>query len=113
MTQINQNQKKKTPDTSELVKKLGFNAKIVEIENKIPSVSGLAADAALTAVENKIPNVSNLVKKKPDYNTKINETEKKLTDHEHDKYITIPEFSNLAARVFTAQLKQISKTDRF
>ena len=64
MTQINQNQKKKTPDTSELVKKLGFNAKIVEIENKIPSVSGLAADAALTAVENKIPNVSNLVKKK-------------------------------------------------
>ena len=114
MTQINQNQKKKTPDTSELVKKLGFNAKIVEIENKIPSVSGLAADAALTAVENKIPNVSNLVKKKkPDYNTKINETEKKLTDHEHDKYITTPEFSNLAARVFTAQLKQISKTDRF
>ena len=55
---------KETPDTSELVKKLDFNAKIVEIENKIQSVSGLAADAALTAVENKIPNVSNLVKKK-------------------------------------------------
>ena len=55
---------KETLDTSELVKKLDFNAKIVEIENKIQSVSGLAADAALTAVENKIPNVSNLVKKK-------------------------------------------------
>ena len=103
---------KETLDTSELVKKLDFNAKIVEIENKIQSVSGLAADAALTAVENKIPNVSNLVKKK-DYNTKINETEKKFTDHEHDKYITIPEFSNLAARGFTAKLKQISKKDRF
>ena len=61
---------KKIPDTSELVKKLYFNGKITEIENKIPSISGLATDAALTAVENKIHNVSSLVKK-TDYNAKI------------------------------------------
>ena len=36
---------------------------------------------------------SNLVKK-TDYNTKISEIENKITtDHDHDKYITIPEFN--------------------
>ena len=44
--------------------KTDYNAKITEIEGKIPSISDLATNAALTAVENKIPNVSNLVKKK-------------------------------------------------
>ena len=34
-----------------------------------------------------MPKVSNLVKK-TDYNTKINETGKKIIDHDHDKYIT-------------------------
>ena len=32
---------------------------------------------------------------KTDYNTKINEIEKKLTDDNHDKYITTPEFNKL------------------
>ena len=46
---------KKIPDTSELVKKLDFNAaKVTEIKNKMPSISGLATNAALTAVEHKI-----------------------------------------------------------
>ena len=36
-----------------------------------------------------MPNVSNLVKK-TDNDTKVNETEKKITDHSHDKYITTP-----------------------
>ena len=46
---------KKIPDTSELVKKLDFNAaKVTKIENKMPSISGLATNAALTAVEHKI-----------------------------------------------------------
>ena len=31
--------------------------------------------------------------KETDYNTKINEIEKKITDHNHDKYITIPQFN--------------------
>ena len=68
----------------------------------------------LTAVENKIPNISSLVKKKTDYNTKITEIENKLTDHNHDKYITTPEFNTLAADVFNARLAQanlITKTD--
>ena len=52
---------KKIPDVSDSVKKTDFNAKVAEIEGKIPSISGLAT--ALTAVENKIPDVSSLVKK--------------------------------------------------
>ena len=79
MTQTKQLEKI-IPDTSGLVKKTDYNAKINEIENKIPSISGLATNAALTAIENKIPNISSLVEK-TDYNTKITEIEKKLTYH--------------------------------
>ena len=64
---------KKIPDVSNLVKKV----KLTELENKIPDISSLATKTALTAVENKIPDVSILVKK-ANYNTKINETEKRL-----------------------------------
>ena len=93
--------------------KTDYNAKITEIEGKIPRISDLATNAALTAVENKIPNVSNLVKK-TDYDTKITEIEKKLTHHNHDKYITALEFNKLSAEVFDARLKQadlVTKTD--
>ena len=44
--------------------------------------------------------------KKTDYNTKITEIEKKLTDQNHDKYITTPVFNTLAADVFNARLAQ-------
>ena len=44
--------------------KTEFNAKVTEIEGKIPSISSLATNSVLTAVENKIPDVSSLVKKK-------------------------------------------------
>ena len=60
-----------------------------------PSISGLAKNAALKVIksdlEKKIPNISSLVKKKkkPDYSTKIGETEKKVADHNHDKYILL------------------------
>ena len=63
------------------LKKTDFNAKISEVEGKIPSISGLAKTSALT--ENKIPNVSILVKK-TDYNTKISEIENKVNDHNHE-----------------------------
>ena len=33
------------------------------MEDKIPSITGLAANSGLTAIENKIPDVSSLVKK--------------------------------------------------
>ena len=39
-----------------------------------------------------------------DYATKITEIEKKLTDHNNDKYITTPEINTLAASVFNARL---------
>ena len=44
--------------------------------------------------------------KKTNYDTEISELEKKLTDHNHDKYITTPEFNTLAASVFNARLAQ-------
>ena len=90
---------KKIPDLTDFVKK----TKLTELEKKIPDVSSLATKTALTAVENKIPSVSSLVKK-TDYDTKMTETEEKLTDHDHDKYFTTPEFNTLAASVFNARL---------
>ena len=52
--------------------------------------------------------------KKADYNIKITEIEKKLTDHNDDKYTTTPEFNTLAAGVFNARFSQanlITKTN--
>ena len=100
---------KKSPDVTDFVKKV----KLTELENKIPDVSSLATKAVLTAVENKIPKVRSLVKK-TNYDTKISELEKKLTDHNHEKYITSPEFNTLTPDVFNARLAQanvITKTD--
>ena len=51
----------------------------------------------------KTPSVSSLVNK-TDYNTKITEIENKLNDHNHDKYITTPEFNTLVAGVFNTRL---------
>ena len=90
---------KKYPSVTDFVKK----TKINEFENKIPDVSRLATKTTLTAVENKIPGVSSLIKK-TDYDTKITGIEKKLTDHNHGKYNTAPDFHTLAADVFNARL---------
>ena len=60
-----------------------------------------------------MPNISSLVKK-TDFNTKITEIGKELTDHNHDKHITTPEFNTLDANVFNARLAQanlVTKTD--
>ena len=68
----------------------------------------------MTAVENKILSVSSSVKKNTDYDTRISEIEKKLTDHNHGKYIATPEFNTLAPDVFNARLAQanlITKPD--
>ena len=62
-----------------------------------------------------MPDVSGLVKKKKtDYNTKIGEIEKTVSNHNNEKYITTLEFNNLAAGVFAARLAQadfVTKTD--
>ena len=46
--------------------------------------------------------------KKADYDTKVNEIEKKITDYSHDKYITTPEFHKLTAENFKARLAQVN-----
>ena len=62
----------KIPDTSSLVKKADYNAKISEIEGKIRSIWGSATNAALTTVENKIPSINSLVEK-TGYDVKVTE----------------------------------------
>ena len=67
----------------------------------------------MTTVEKTIPSISDLVKK-TDYNTKINDIENILNNHNHDKYVATTEFNTLAANVFNARLAQvnlITKTD--
>ena len=52
--------------------------------------------------------------KKTDYDTKISDIEKKIADHNHDKYITTQEFNKLTTEDFNARLAQanlITKKD--
>ena len=105
-------------DKTELEKKIYDLSDFVKKKNSLNQkknrdVSSLATKTALTAVENKIPSVSNLVKN-TEYDTKISELEKNLTDHIHDKYITTPQLNTLTASVFNVRLAQrnlIAKTD--
>ena len=94
---------KKIFDVTDFVKK----TKLTDLENKIPDLSSLATKIALTAVENKKPHVNSLIKR-TNYDTKIGEIGKKLTDHDHKKYITTPEFNTLAADVSNARLAQVN-----
>ena len=47
----------------ELLTKTDYNAKVTEIEGKIPSIAGLATTAAHNTVENLIFNVGDQIKK--------------------------------------------------
>ena len=62
---------------NDVVKKTDYNAKITEIENKIPNISNLATKTSLNTVQNKIPDTSGLIKKR-DYNAKVTEIEDKI-----------------------------------
>ena len=101
---------KKIPNVTDFVKE----AKLIELENKILDISNLATKTALTTVENKIPDVSNLVQK-TGYNTKVTHIENKLNNHNHDKYITTPEFNTLAADFFECEIStnQFDNKNRF
>ena len=57
----------KIPDITNVATKTTLNPKKNEVKSEIPSITNLATTTALTAVENKITSVSNLVKK-TDYN---------------------------------------------
>ena len=78
-----------------------------EVKGKIPNITNLATTSSLTAVGNKISSFSNLVKKN-DYNTKINEIEKKITNPNHDKYITTPLTNKNELNELLKKLKAIS-----
>ena len=93
------------PSIINLATNASLNAKVNEVKGEICNITNLATTIILTAVENKIPRISNLVKK-TDYSTKINETEKEITDHNHDKYITTPEFNKFTAEFFDLRLKR-------
>ena len=95
----------KMPDTTNLATNACLNTKINAVKGEIPNIYNLATTTAVTAVENRIPNVSNLVKK-TDYNTKISETEKNISKHNHDKSITIIKFNKFTEEIFAARLKQ-------
>ena len=51
----------KIPDITKLATDTTLNAKINEVKGEIPSITNLATSVAITAVENKIPIVSNSV----------------------------------------------------
>ena len=106
-------------DTSGSVLKTMYDTDKSELEKKFPATSSLVkktdydSKTALTIVKSKIPSVRSLVNK-TDYNTKITEIENKLNNHNHDKYITTPQFNTLAADVFNARLSWanlVPKTD--
>ena len=56
-----------------------------------------------------------LLVKKTNYNTKITETEEKLTDHNHVKCVTLSEFDKLPVEFFDARLARANlvKKGRF
>ena len=97
----------KIPSITNIATNTPINGKINEVKEKCQILipTNLATTTALTAVENKICNVSNY-SKKADYNTKISESESRTaTDHDHDKYITTQEFNEFKSETFTARLK--------
>ena len=78
----------KIPEFTNLTNNTTFDVIINDVKNKIPSITNLSATADLAAVENKIP--------------------------DHSKYITTPEFNKLTAENFAVRLAQAnfaSKSD--
>ena len=94
------------PNTSGIVEKIGYNAKITEIEGKKSSIRTFPTNAALTAVENKIPNVSSLAKK-ADCNTKIKKFDDKLPNL--NKNITSDKTKHLLVKNEFKKLKNLAQ----
>ena len=65
---------------NDVIKKTDYNAKITEIENRIPNISNFATKTALTNLSNTVPDISTLFKK-IDYDTKIAEIESKYVSN--------------------------------
>ena len=84
--------------------KTDYNAKIIEIEGKIPSVTGLATSVVVNAVENKITNVSNQVKK-ADYGAKILDIEA--------KYCTTSDYNEFTYEILDTKIKEKEVVNKF
>ena len=86
-----------------------LNAKINEVKNGIPSITNLARTPAFTAkineVKNKKPNISNLA-----ICTAFTPVENKI--HDHNKYITTPEFNKLTTENFATKLAQTNSANK-
>ena len=95
-TKVNNNN-----DTTTFVSKTKHQTGEAELEKKL-DVTNFVKKAKLTELENKIPDISSLAIKTALNFDKKTELEKKLTDPNHDKYSTTPEFNTLAADVFNA-----------
>ena len=93
----------KIPDITNIATNTTLNAKINEVKNEIPSSTNLATTAAPNAkineVKNKITNITNLAT-----NAALTSVESKIPDH--SKYFTTPEFNKLIVENFAARLAQ-------
>ena len=81
----------------DVVKKYIYNTKVKNIEDKVPSDTNLATKVSLNVkineLEGETRRISNLIKQADI--KQINKIEKKMTDHNHDKYIATAEFKTL------------------
>ena len=90
-------------DMTGLANKADYEAKISQIESKVPSITGLVSTFPLTVVENKIPDVSKLVKK-TQYDTKTSENE--------SKYITTADYNKCTRNRVANQTKSKNVIDK-
>ena len=74
-------------DTSGLIKKTDFDAKMKGIKGDVPSIAGLATTAVLNAGLYKMPGANNLVIKKEDYDAKVSDVyHKHFTTSDNNKF---------------------------
>ena len=101
-----QNIEDKIPNITNIANNTALNVNINEVKKKIATITNLATTNYSYCCWKKKPNVSNLVKK-TDHNTKNSEIENKITPyHDHDKYITTQEFNKLTLENTTGRLAQ-------
>ena len=70
-----------------------MNAKITEVEGKIPSITGLATNSTIIAVGNKIPDISSLVKK-THFDTKLKKISDRVTKNKYKHLLVESELKN-------------------
>ena len=90
----------KIPDITDLATNATLNAKINEVKNNVPNITNLAVHDALTTVENKMPSVSDPVRK-ADHDAKISEMEDKY------KYFTTSDYNKFISNILDTKITQI------